>query len=167
MPNPYTRNSFSRCGPGLSDLDIQKAEEALGLQIPPPLRSHYGYCNGGQPANRKWVASDEPEQGEDELYYIVATFFPLQDEEDLDVLETYTDGVEEGYLPVDFLPFARDQGGNFFCVDLKSGRVVWYVLDTWDEERTADENAVAATTPIADDFETFVEGLVEEDWDDE
>ena len=171
MSAPYEHNTFNDCGDRLSKIDIDQIQDLIGVQIPPSLREHYLHCNGGQPQNRKWILEEEGIAEEGEVYYIVSSFISMDGKIDYNSygLETiYLSGINEGWLPKNFLPFADDQGGNYFCVDLSSGHVVWYVTDIWDDEVSQAENVVAATTYVTSSFHTFVEGLVEEDdWDED
>ncbi|MNR21585.1 hypothetical protein D3C85_1384950 [compost metagenome] len=66
---------------------------------------------------------------------------------------------ERQVIPHTLLPFAVDDGGNFFCLDLLSGAVMFYAVDTFRSDVSMAANQVAAQKIIATSFEGFIEGL--------
>ncbi|MCY1461963.1 hypothetical protein D9M71_796840 [compost metagenome] len=65
-------------------------------------------------------------------------------------------------IPVTILPFAIDDGGNFFCLDMVDGAVCFFATDTYDFDLTPSENHVNAYRRLADSFEDFLSGLKDE-----
>ncbi|MBK5517991.1 SMI1/KNR4 family protein [Pseudomonas sp. TH10] len=66
---------------------------------------------------------------------------------------------ERQVIPHTLLLFAFDDGGNFFCLDLLNGAVMFYAVDTFRSDVSMAANQVAAQKIVAASFEGFIEGL--------
>lgn len=62
-------------------------------------------------------------------------------------------------IPATILPFAIDDGGNFFCLDLVEGCVCFFAVDGYDPDLSAAVNHVRAYRWLTSSFELFVSGL--------
>ncbi len=65
----------------------------------------------------------------------------------------------QAVIPVDLLPFAHDPGGNFFCLDLEKGGVVFYATDSFSQELPRHENHIKLKTFLTDSFDDFMTRL--------
>ncbi len=129
----FTDNPFTSGAPGLSTKELARAEKRLGVPIPAPLVALYREINGGVPLNDVF----EDEHGEDHLIAGLIPMLKPRVEGDTTLEETYKRFREEQkVLEKSELPFARDVGGNLFCLDAKSGEVRLILLDVTPVERT-------------------------------
>jgi len=94
--------------------DLIVIEKELKIKFPDKFKEHYLKYNGGYPEKRFFV-------WEKNVTTRINTFFTIK-HEDLGSLEsTYKDLVIlEKYLPEGIVPFACDDGGNFFCISLRN-----------------------------------------------
>ncbi|MGH9760486.1 MAG: SMI1/KNR4 family protein [Blastocatellia bacterium] len=130
--------------------DLDEVELNRGVKLPDEVRRHYLEYNGGIPDPNCWVM----ENGE---WHCVQQFLPIKYGKR--TLESvYLKGVEKGYLGPEMVPFANDQGGNYFCFD-QAGRVFFYAMDVWSPDATNEENKKRAAKLLADSFNEFVSGL--------
>ena len=60
--------------------------------------------------------------------------------------------MNKGLIPVDLVPFARDSGDDYCCVDRRDGGVVAYSTDHSDDPKRA-------TTRVADSIAEFLDGM--------
>ncbi|QJI39408.1 SMI1/KNR4 family protein [Pseudomonas sp. ADAK2] len=153
--------NFSLMHPGLQlkSADISRLEKDIGFSLPSAFKALYFVSNGGVP-NCSWVITDDG-------------YDPMQV---ADFKNVYADGAgnpddtqfiggcyklmcERQIIPHTLLPFAVDDGGNFFCLDLLSGAVMFYAVDTFRSDVSMAANQVAAQKIIAISFEGFIEGL--------
>ncbi|WP_164608620.1 SMI1/KNR4 family protein, partial [Pseudomonas viridiflava] len=70
--------------------------------------------------------------------------------------------VAKTIIPKTLLPFAIDDGGNFFCLDLADGNVCFFATDSFDSELSAAANHAEAYRWLSNSFEEFVSGLKDE-----
>ncbi|HYL97686.1 MAG TPA: SMI1/KNR4 family protein [Blastocatellia bacterium] len=148
------QNGFRECQAGLTREDISAAEKRLRLQFPRSLVDHYLYCNGGTPERQCW------RRGEDWDPDCIRHFFSIRpigvsaDDEAEDDLEKVISLVGDE-LPKGFIPLADDWGGNFFCIDVATGGIYYYTIDTGDDQEY-NKNFLASS------LVEFIEGLIEE-----
>ncbi|TDV58577.1 SMI1/KNR4 family protein [Pseudomonas sp. LP_7_YM] len=141
--------------------NITKLEKAVGFKLPRAFAELYLSFNGGEPS-RSWVVTDdgyEPMQ--------IVDFKPIHTEGAGNSLDTrFVEGCykvmcERQVIPHTLLPFAVDDGGNFFCLDMLNGSVIFYAVDSFREEMSMVANQIAVQRMIAQSFENFVAGLEE------
>jgi hypothetical protein len=147
------QNSFRNSGEPLSPDDIRRVELTIGITIPGDLADFYLKTNGGFPENTSWIVD-----GEEQVR--VQCFLPMKIRTRFSntIEATYRTGLEEDYLIMGLVPFAKDFGGNFVCFDDQGG-IVFYTLDTWGGESDKEQNKKEAMTPITDSFQNFLDGL--------
>jgi hypothetical protein len=124
---------------------IKFVESLLGADLPDNYRS---FLSGSfsQPADLLTVPSSGIE-------LTVQEFLRLDDDADYLQLDSTFTRVRHA-LPPGMVPFARDIGGNFYCIIVTGthdGRIVW-----WDHEREAGDHHVE---DIADSFTSFMSSL--------
>jgi hypothetical protein len=146
----------------INEFDICALEKSTGFKLPPSFSRLYLKFNGGSP-NKSWVITNDeyepmqiadfkfihPEgsEGENETRFIVGCYRLMCDRQ---------------IIPHTLLPFAVDDGGNFFCLDMLNGSVMFYAVDTFREDVSMAANQIAAQRLIAKSFEEFIESLEEE-----
>lgn len=142
--------------------DISELEKSVGFTLPRAFVDLYLNFNGGEP-NRSWIVTDD---GYDPMQ--VVDFKSIHTEGAGDPFDTrfidrcYKIMSERQVIPHTLLPFAVDGGGNFFCLDLLSGAVVFYAVDSFREDMSMVANQVAVQKMIAQSFEKFIDALEEE-----
>lgn len=150
-------NGFDYSENSVSADEIDQAENEMGLKIPLSLRSHFLQCNGGVP-KKSWWESDEWEP------LSVGEFMPIKYPIDSDTTleKTYIRTAKKNILPEDFVPFATDWGGNFFCIDAV-GAIFFYAMDAWSGSCSLEENKRNATRFLCGNLPDFIDGLKAED----
>ncbi|SDI61543.1 SMI1/KNR4 family protein [Chryseobacterium jejuense] len=126
----------------ITNTELETFEQEIGLTLPESYKKHILKYNGGTPEEKDCF--DEK---------VIAHFYPIK-------YGKYP--LEKSYktlkdsLPQDFLNFAYDEGGNPFCLNLKSGKdygkVYFCALDEGDVEAEL----------LADSFKEFMDGLEED-----
>ena len=149
---------FSKTSRVLTKADIAEVETRLGLSFPESFTRHYLKHNGGIPSKTYFYSEESDTEIE------IQIFAPIQYKySEYDRLNT----VEELYILFerrsemmsDYLPFAKDYGGNPICVNVKTGEVyiVWMDLG---------EITQRCFRYLAKNFDEFLDGLEEESIDD-
>jgi len=143
---------FDRVGKKLTISDIKSVETSIGCKLPEDLVRHYMIYNGGQPNKNIFLDDDESE-------YEVNTFLRMKYKAGpLDVI--FEDTVEviknnKQLLPESFFPFARDSGGNFYCINDIDNNIYYCEMDCF-------ENNSCRLTNIAINIEEFIHALQDE-----
>lgn len=142
--------------------DISALERSVGFELPRAFVDLYLNFNGGEPS-KSWVVTDdeyEPMQ--------IADFKPIYTEGAGSPLDTrfvegcYKAMCERQVIPHTLLPFAVDDGGNFYCLDMVNGSVLFYAVDSFQPELSMLANQIAVQRMLAKSFEQFVAELEEE-----
>jgi len=104
---------FLQTSPQLTLTDIAKIETELSIFFPPEFTSHYLQYNGGYPERDvyAWAGGGTT---------TINTFSSLKYRGFSSVEDTNKDLILlENYLPTGIVPFATDDGGNFFCISAR------------------------------------------------
>jgi cell wall assembly regulator SMI1 len=105
--------NFLETSPPLDLNDLKQIEDKLAIQFPEDFKSHYLLHNGGYPSNDNYRWRTGGITG-------INIFFSFKSVGHQQVEEIYENLViTEKYLPVGIIPFASDNGGNFFCVSAR------------------------------------------------
>jgi hypothetical protein len=150
---PRKPNVFKKCGPKLTQKDLERFEKEVGLRLPPSFRAHYVESNGGIPTRRYYVTAKGDE-------YEVASFRRIKHRAKYEPLinETYEMlAIQRGIVPRRLLPFAADSGGDLYCMDMKT-ETIW----VWAADDYKKGNPESAATRIAPSLASFIEGMVTE-----
>lgn len=138
----------------LTETELKEVENQLNISFTNDFKEHYLKNNGGYPVKRFFLWDDGAKTRINHFFSIkYKGFSQLEDAYD-DLLIT------EQILPMGFLPFASDDGGDLFCVSTLPGsynEVFFCDMHHYDEEVT--KNYI---TPIAKSFKDFIENLVGE-----
>ncbi|MEE5154843.1 SMI1/KNR4 family protein [Pseudomonas alliivorans] len=151
--------SLMHSGSPLSSADISALENDVGFSLPNSFKALYSMSNGGTP-NYSWIITDD---GYDPMQ--IADFKNIYsggagNPDDTNLIGgCYKLMRERQVIPHTLLPFAVDDGGNFFCLDLLTGAVIFYAIDTFRPDVSMAANQVAAQKIIAKTFEEFIDGL--------
>jgi hypothetical protein len=146
-----TSNIFRKNLPALTTEDVRTVEEQVKIKLPDEVKSHYLAYNGGVPQRPCW-------QLEDGEFHRVGVFLPMKYglAGGRTVETVYAKGTKGGYLTKDLIPFANDEGGNYFCFN-PHGEIFFYAMDIWDKNLSDDENRRKAIEPLTHSFSAFVD----------
>ena len=132
--------------------DLTDVETNLGFVFPDSLKKFYLSHNGGTPYPSCFNKDNE--------YWQVNEFLPIKYGEKGDLFEdTFNILVAKGgdFFPRNLIPFAVDPGGDIFCFRDASGDIG--AIYGWIADRY--EDSEGSVVKLADNFETFIEQLVE------
>ncbi|HEM7889322.1 MULTISPECIES: SMI1/KNR4 family protein [Burkholderia cepacia complex] len=150
---------FANCASGISVVDFENVEKDLGYTLPVAFRVQYLASNGGNPVNALFKNEDCGEPLEVVGFYPIKYNTSAYETKDSLLLEHYRVMFGRGVIPANLLPFAHDPGGNFFCIDMSDGEVVFYATDALDPDLSAEENHAAVQIVLASSFESFMNQL--------
>ena len=105
-------NKFTGCERPLTGGDIDDVERRFGVVFPASLRQHYLRWNGGAPERYLFV-------DEEGVTFVVNDFLPIKyaHPQNLSMEELIQDWqVEQAIIGREFIPFAADPGGNWYCM---------------------------------------------------
>jgi cell wall assembly regulator SMI1 len=150
---------MTNVGPELSESDVDRVEEQLGASLPDSYRAFLLKFNGGRPDHYHFDVRGWRHQTS-----LVNDFNGIVPGEYNDLVEHAE--VLEDRVPSGFIPIADDPGGNAILLSLEGptrGTVYF-----WDHEEEPDDPGEALDDypniyRLADDFETFLEGLKQRD----
>ncbi|MCH4829576.1 hypothetical protein B0A56_12855 [Flavobacterium columnare NBRC 100251 = ATCC 23463] len=152
-------NSFVNVAKSITQKEIEEVESYIGGTFPTEFKEHYIKFNGGFPVNDRYCMQDY------DTYTSINGFIPIKyhyDNNDNWTLEqTFDHFNKKGYLPLYLIAFASDYGGNKFCIDLRTGDVFLVFMDLGHPQENPN-----AIRKIADNFESFVNNLEEEEEED-
>lgn len=144
--------------------DVEQIEKELKIKMPSQLKDFILKCNGGMPENNAWLDPD------DEYDYVaIHELIPIKYYNKFDNDKNYLmDGITKNLwnrklLPETLLPFAKDAGGNYFCINLANDKIYYYTLDTWSDQLSLTDNYKQNTRFLCNSFNEFISGLVCED----
>lgn len=70
---------------------------------------------------------------------------------------------DRNLLVKNLLPFARDAGGNYFCININNGKIYYCTFDTWSDNLSVSDNQSKSTLFLCNSFNEFMSKLVCED----
>ncbi|WP_122455497.1 SMI1/KNR4 family protein [Pseudomonas viridiflava] len=141
---------------------IEELEAVVGQVLPASFKDFYMSCNGGVPSKDWWDSDDEYEPVRVKKFKAVAPLDAPDASETKFLGGCYVAMVAKTIIPKTLLPFAIDDGGNFFCLDLADGNVCFFATDSFDSELSAAANHAKAYRWLSNSFEEFVSGLKDE-----
>jgi cell wall assembly regulator SMI1 len=130
----------------ITEKDIVNLEKHLGLTLPPAYRSFLLEHNGGEPTPASFTTQDGEHGSRVRFFYGIATskYYSLKTN-----TKVFSDRLPAGYIAI-----ASDDAGNLVVLNSKPGSpgdVLFFDHETED------------LAPIADTFDSFIEGLHESD----
>lgn len=134
-----------------TDEDITAIENTVGHRFPDDYREFAKHYSGGSPNERDF---EFPDDVAGTFYASASEFFSLRLNDDGNLLSQME---QTEFLPSDLIPFARDGGGNYICLDLRSGSTRPPVV-FWHNGRRGLGDEISF---VAKSFSDFVELLHE------
>jgi len=132
--------------------DLTALQDQFNIKLPPDFKEHYLKFNGGYPEKRHF-------QWPDQQTTRINAFKSIKYEGFGSFEETYTDLVLlEEYLPAGILPFAVDDGGNFFCISARDedyNNIYYCNNDDYNPENNEEH-----LTWLTNNFGDFLDRLV-------
>ena len=142
---------FFQTSQSLTDEDLNKIENDFKFELPKEFKDHYLKYNGGYPEKDAFIWNT----GERTT---LNTFFSIKYPGFISLESTYQSLVlDEKILPGSIIPFATDDGGNFFCISAKEttyGSIYYYNHEHYNEQ-----NKEEALTLINKSFNEFLNAL--------
>jgi cell wall assembly regulator SMI1 len=153
---------MSKSDPEVSISDLSSLEDEIGILLPEGFKTFYLTHNGGVADRGCWDGGDEYEPVRIKKFKAVAASGALDASETKYLSGCYTVMTSNNVIPKTLLPFATDDGGNFFCLDLTGGDVCFYATDSFDSDSSYAANHAKAYRWLASSFDAFIEGLKDE-----
>jgi cell wall assembly regulator SMI1 len=153
---------MSKSDPEVNSSDLSSLEDEIGHALPEGFKNFYLTHNGGVADRDWWDSGDEYEPVRIKKFKSVAGSGALDAAETKYLSGCYAVMTSKNVIPKTLLPFATDDGGNFFCLDLTEGDVCFYATDSFDSNSSYAANHAKAYRWLASSFDTFVEGLKDE-----
>lgn len=109
---------FKSLNPNISNKEIELFEQNIGGVLSLTFKKHYLEYNGGKSLKSYF-------KGDEGAIYVIQNFLSITKGNDT-IEETYKD--LKDYLPSGLVPFARDPGGNYFCIDFLMKKMMQYIF---------------------------------------
>ncbi|SEI46981.1 SMI1/KNR4 family protein [Pseudomonas sp. NFR16] len=153
---------FSKSGTAIEDFDLIELQKVIRHELPDSFKKFFLKNNGGVPDRDWWDSGDEYEPIRVKKFKSVAVAGADDAGETKYLGGCYLAMTSREVVPQTLLPFAIDDGGNFFCLDLSDGNVCFYAIDAFDSDSSFSTNHARAYRWLAASFEAFINGLVNE-----
>lgn len=142
---------FERTASPLSELDIKRVENHLGIRLPRDLKEHYLLHNGGRPRPQFFVKDGEA--------YDVDCFFPMNTgAKGLSFERTYVMMVDQTpEFPRGYIPFADDSAGDMFLYSVRPDSFGNIMFNSHEDHEDADRYIVF----LAPTLQQFIDSLTE------
>jgi cell wall assembly regulator SMI1 len=151
--------NFQNCSEDVSVFDLDSLEKSVGMRIPKEFRDHYLKFNGGMPS-LDWFPA---QPGWEPIW--IHRFLPIEaaGSAKISIGSIYETMRQKNAIPENILPFALDPGGNFICLNLRDGTILYHVNDVFDPTISITENHKKAERKLVSSFSEFIALLVNED----
>jgi SMI1/KNR4 family protein SUKH-1 len=139
-------NEFINQQRSISESELSELERLTGYQLPLDFKEHYLLFNGGEPEHCLYMLNGDP--------IVIQEFLPIA----YGLVGSTVDAhfrelaLEDKIIPPNLLPFARDPGGDFYCLEMQSGRVIVFRAEYFPE-------LSECTVEIAGSMTEFLNGL--------
>ena len=151
---------FVNIAKSINEDDIKEFEKQFEISFPDEIKKHYLKYNGGFPVNERFYMEDY------DTYTSINGFIPIKyhydNIDDWTMEEVYFSfNKTKGVIPLNFIAFASDYGGNKFCIDVETENIFLVYMDLGNPMENPD-----AIRKICSGFNKFINSL-EEDEEDE
>jgi hypothetical protein len=150
----YKKNKIRRAGKKLSETELALVEKKIGGPLPPQLREHYSLYNGGAPQKQWFLDGDGDE-------YSLHAFKPMlhrRVEGETLFEDTVVNMRKRNLLLKPYLPFATDDGGNFFCIR-PDGSIYYCAMDSSEKLPNEGQRLAKSLVELVDGMVTEAEVL--------
>jgi cell wall assembly regulator SMI1 len=152
-------NNFIKLSSPISLNDVNKIEKEIDVIFPNDFKEHYLKFNGGIPENSYFFMKKY------NTFLWLSSFLPIKNErenQNMTLEKTYIEFLERKIIPKEFIPFAYDWGGNYFCLNIKNNEVYMVYTDLGNPMENPD-----SVRKLTKGFSNFVEALEEKGEDDD
>ena len=158
----YMNNFFINCEKSVTKSDIDEIERKLNYNFEDIFIAHYLQFNGGTPSNSCWCSDDEFEPIEISRFKSFK-YNEVSGGSDNALIECcYFNMLMKAVIPDNLIPFGIDWGGNFFCVNKNDNSIVFYSVDSFDDELSLKDNHKYAQRYLTHSFGDFIGHLINE-----
>lgn len=147
----------------LSNSDIEELEKAVSAKLPYDFKKFYMKFNGGYPDQDLYVCDIEYEPLRFNEFKPIALISTLNKERTKYIGGCYQAMIHRNAIPRNILPFGLDDGGNFFCLNLDNNSVGYYAMDSYNNEKSNNENHKDLWQELNYSFSDFLDALKTED----
>lgn len=111
-------NDFTNAQKSLGDSEFRALEALTSYQLSTEFKNHYLVFNGGTPEHCLYISEGAP--------MVVQELFPITYGDQGNTVESHFRELvlKEKIIPKSFLPFGRDPGGDFYCLDMSNGKII-------------------------------------------
>jgi hypothetical protein len=152
---------IERLNDKLSQADLDRFERELPFGMPGGYRTFLLGYNGGIPYNNTFDVPSPANDGRFLYSFVIRKFLGLTSRGADDLLRTRQN--LNGRLPPAYLPIAIDNFRNFMCLDLRTGEVAFFDLQSvLKAEKTAQGEPVSLAPflyPVAHSFDEMLDEL--------
>lgn len=156
-------NTFELCEKKISLLEIEQLEDNLKYKFSNDFIEHYLQFNGGRPLKSWYYINDDIDPLEIAQFKSIKYYNLTLGSSTLLIDNCYYYMIERKVIPRNIIPFAIDWGGNFFCINQDDNSVLFYAVDSFNDELTLEENHKNAQLYLAPSFNVFIKNLMNED----
>ena len=143
---------FHETSDAITSEEISNIEDRLKINFPEEFKEHYLKDNGGYPERDSYPWTDSSST-------TVNTFLSMKYEGFGNLENTYINLIlDKKYLPKEILPFAIDDGGNFFCISSRSedyGAIYYCNNDEYENDEVE-----VPMKPVEKSFNEFINKLI-------
>ncbi|WP_444626674.1 SMI1/KNR4 family protein [Flavobacterium columnare] len=136
--------------------DFIELSNKIKLNIPPDIINLYSIYNGGEIREDRYIYINE----DTDMEVSVNTFFPIKykrNENDSSIEERYDFFVNKKRLvPSNYIPFAMDDGGYPFCINIDNNKIYMAYLEDYEETNSH-------MRLVSDSLEHFVNNMLTEE----
>jgi len=152
-----------QCGSPISDADIEALEAQIGIKFPVRFRAIYQAYNGGSPVREFLVSDEDFEPVRVEDFKSISSVGAGDANETKYIGGCYEVMREANIVPSHLVPFANDEAGNFICLEIGAGRVIYFAVDTFQADLDMHLNHINAQRVMSSSFGDFIDSLVDEE----
>ena len=143
---------FIKTAQAIVQEDIANLERITGHKLPKEFASQYLTFNGGVPDKALFCDAEDEEDGYEISFYLPVKYYS-DDLGEMKIEKSYAK-LTSVNVPLHYLPFAVDWGGNYFAIHLKTEEVVLLLMDLGEFTEDCIEY-------LAPNYSEFVENLIE------
>jgi hypothetical protein len=156
-------NNFEHCEKTVSLLEIEQLENNLKYKLPNYFIEHYLKFNGGIPLKSWWYFNEDIDPLEIAQFKSIKYYNLTLGSSTSLIDNCYYYMIERNVIPQNIIPFAIDWGGNFFCINQDDNSILFYTVDSFNDDLTLKENHKNAQLYLAPSFNVFINNLMSEE----
>lgn len=133
--------------------DIKSFENDYGVKLPEDYKKFLLHNNGGKPVNRRFKTADGT------ITTSVMLFFPLSEETELNLRNSYKKYNLGKIIPPYLLPIGIDPGDSLICIEIGEVAKVYFCdMDYFEEDNELKDEYIKL---VSENFLMFLNNLYE------